>query len=247
MIKFFRHIRKDLMETGKTGRYLKYAIGEIFLVVIGILIALQLNNWNQNNALKKEEGKLMKSLRQEFSQNLEKFDSVYTFHLNRKKSIEIVTSTEIKNLSLDSLRSLLKGVGANYTFDPFQGIYNSIINSGKIELISNDSLKQRISRFQDLLTDYQEEETNTMQFVQDNLYPFIIDNLKIISNIHESTEEEKIAFKEDFIKLTESDKYQNILIYITAYMSDTFIEGPILREEMVAIIGLLGSEIEKQH
>lgn len=48
MIKFFRHIRKNLMETGKTGKYLKYAIGEIILVVIGILIALQLNNANEN-------------------------------------------------------------------------------------------------------------------------------------------------------------------------------------------------------
>lgn len=47
MIKFFRKIRYDLVEKNKTGKYLKYAIGEIFLVVIGILIALQINNWNQ--------------------------------------------------------------------------------------------------------------------------------------------------------------------------------------------------------
>ena len=46
MIKFFRHIRKEQMEKGKTGKYLKYAIGEIVLVVFGILIALQINNWN---------------------------------------------------------------------------------------------------------------------------------------------------------------------------------------------------------
>ena len=51
MIKFFRHIRKDLMEKNKTGKYFKYAIGEIILVVIGILIALQINNWNENQKL----------------------------------------------------------------------------------------------------------------------------------------------------------------------------------------------------
>ena len=48
MIKFFRKIRYDLMEKNKTGKYLKYAIGEIILVVIGILIALQINNWNED-------------------------------------------------------------------------------------------------------------------------------------------------------------------------------------------------------
>ena len=47
MIKFFRKIRYDLMEKNKTGKYLKYAVGEIILVVIGILIALQINNWNE--------------------------------------------------------------------------------------------------------------------------------------------------------------------------------------------------------
>jgi hypothetical protein len=53
MIKFFRKIRYDLMEKNKTGKYLKYAIGEIVLVVIGILIALSINNWNQENENKK--------------------------------------------------------------------------------------------------------------------------------------------------------------------------------------------------
>jgi len=46
MIKYFRKIRQNLLSEGKTGKYLKYAIGEIVLVVIGILIALQINNWN---------------------------------------------------------------------------------------------------------------------------------------------------------------------------------------------------------
>src|SRR5210317_1752205 len=47
MIKFFRKIRQNLLSEGKTGKYLKYAIGEIVLVVFGILIALQINNWNE--------------------------------------------------------------------------------------------------------------------------------------------------------------------------------------------------------
>lgn len=48
MFKFFRHIRQQLVSEGKTAKYFKYTIGEIALVVIGILIALQINNWNED-------------------------------------------------------------------------------------------------------------------------------------------------------------------------------------------------------
>jgi hypothetical protein len=51
MIKFFRRIRRNLLSEGNTGKYFKYAIGEIILVVIGIIIALQINTWNENRKL----------------------------------------------------------------------------------------------------------------------------------------------------------------------------------------------------
>jgi len=69
MIKFFRKIRYNLMETGKTGKYFKYAIGEIVLVVIGILIALSINNWNQNRIDKKREITLLEQLLDNFLAN----------------------------------------------------------------------------------------------------------------------------------------------------------------------------------
>ena len=62
MIKFFRKIRQNLLLEGKTSRYIKYAIGEIVLVVIGILIALQINNWNENRKDTIEEQAILESL-----------------------------------------------------------------------------------------------------------------------------------------------------------------------------------------
>ena len=70
MIKIFYKIRKQMLDQNKTGRYLKYAIGEIILVMIGILLALQVNNWNQARQLQKEELKILKGLHQEFSETL---------------------------------------------------------------------------------------------------------------------------------------------------------------------------------
>ena len=62
MIKFFRNIRRSLLNENKMGKYFKYAIGEIILVVIGILIALQVNNWNQSNQQKVIEQTYLKNL-----------------------------------------------------------------------------------------------------------------------------------------------------------------------------------------
>lgn len=248
MIKFFRRIRQNLLSEGKTGKYLKYAIGEIVLVVIGIFIALQLNNWNANRLLKNEEIRMLESLHQEFSQNLLVFDDIYNKHLERKKSIEILMSSEIQDLSLDSLKVLTGNSHNSHTFDPYQGIYRSVINSGKIELISNYSLKQRISKFQDLLIDYKEEETNTILFVSSNLYPFIIENRKLnfntVFNFEQASDEMDVELKNDIIKMVETDKYENLLIYVYGYMRDIFTEGPIFREEIVSIIKEIETEIE---
>ena len=62
MLKFFRKIRQNLLSEGKTGKYIKYAIGEIILVVIGILIAVQINDWNNNRIEKKSDYQLIEAL-----------------------------------------------------------------------------------------------------------------------------------------------------------------------------------------
>jgi sensor domain CHASE-containing protein len=70
MAKFFRKIRYDLIEKNKTGKYFKYAIGEIALVVIGILIALYINNWNENRIEKKEVTNYIKQIKTELKSDI---------------------------------------------------------------------------------------------------------------------------------------------------------------------------------
>ncbi len=78
MIKFFRKIRQNLLSEGKTGKYLKYAVGEIVLVVIGILIALQVNNWNEIKKSKSESNRLLIDLKSELEEDIENFKSLQT-------------------------------------------------------------------------------------------------------------------------------------------------------------------------
>jgi hypothetical protein len=67
MIKFFRKIRQNLLMENKTGKYLKYAIGEIILVMIGILLALQVNNWNEGRKNDQKESHLIKNIIEDLS------------------------------------------------------------------------------------------------------------------------------------------------------------------------------------
>ena len=71
MIKFFRSIRKALLAENKFSKYLIYAIGEIVLVVIGILIALQINNWNENRKIEREIESVISLLDDELNRNIE--------------------------------------------------------------------------------------------------------------------------------------------------------------------------------
>ena len=75
MIKFFRKIRFGMISKNKISNYIIYAFGEIFLVVIGILIALQINNWNEERKDRIQEQKILALLREEFISNLNQIES----------------------------------------------------------------------------------------------------------------------------------------------------------------------------
>ncbi|MEO1437908.1 MAG: DUF6090 family protein, partial [Bacteroidota bacterium] len=75
MVKLFRRNRQQVLANGQLKRYLLYAIGEILLVMIGILLALQVNNWNQERVNNKKELKALQDLSKEFKLNQERIQA----------------------------------------------------------------------------------------------------------------------------------------------------------------------------
>jgi hypothetical protein len=143
MIKFFRKIRQNLLLENKTGKYFKYAIGEIILVVIGILIALQINNWNQERIQKLEEQTIIKNIHTEYLQNKTrvkiKIKEAELCESALRQLMKIIGKDEdyIKKKNVDSLLF--------YAFDPpiFRPSENTIsglIQSGRLELLQNQEL-----------------------------------------------------------------------------------------------------------
>ncbi len=145
MIKFFRKIRQQLLSEGKTGKYLKYAIGEIFLVVIGILIALQINNWNEN---RKQQIKLQQ-IYHEILADLKRERDYANFIINKFEGqrkaytdyLESFSSTKITRKSM--YRKLLELNMEGYPINSNSSIVESLQNSGEIVLLPQ-SIRNRL-------------------------------------------------------------------------------------------------------
>lgn len=175
MIKFFRKIRYDLMETGKTGKYLKYAIGEIVLVVIGILIALQINNWNEQRKLELKEKSLLAAIHKEFLKNKIQLDLTISQHnlaLNSCKKIIDLFPLDIESINLDSISLYLYNLKNAPSFNPSQGSINSIINTSSFDIISNNTLRELLISWPDLVADYRENEIGSRKLLNRLIEPY---------------------------------------------------------------------------
>lgn len=147
MIKFFRQIRLDLIEKNKTGKYLKYAIGEIILVVIGILIALQINNWNESRKQAKTEKEFITSLKSDLKQDRAFIERVIKLNEPRIEAYEILNGNlqNLYNNDRESLDSIFKiYFRSQRTFYPISGSYESAESGNQISIFQNKKLVQKV-------------------------------------------------------------------------------------------------------
>mgnify|MGYP003624187807 CR=1 FL=1 len=158
MIKFFRHIRKSLLMENKkskpalpAGRYLKYAIGEIILVVIGILIALGINNWNEKRKDTSFELKMLKEIQINLKKDLRRDTLILEERIKVKKEaiinvLEIINSNKKVEDSIVKKEFYIAGIGIVFTYD--DGAYQALKAIG-LDKISNDFLRNKLVRFFD--------------------------------------------------------------------------------------------------
>ena len=193
MIKFFRQIRFKLMDTEKTGlpeqrvragKYLKYAIGEIILVMIGILLALQVNNWNNNRIERKKEANYIKNINKEFQLNRKQLDTVVFYHYkvyNNATKILNLVPIDLQTVNKDSLSFYISETFNHYTFNPQQSSINSLTNTSSFEIISNLELRELLQKWDELVKDYQEEEMLFKEYSFDNYVPFFNNHISFLA------------------------------------------------------------------
>ncbi|WP_179345533.1 DUF6090 family protein [Winogradskyella ursingii] len=251
-----------MIKENRFSKYLLYAIGEIILVVIGILIALQINNWNETRKDRVKEQALLRQLNKEFESNLLQLD----LKISNRKSILKAGNRIIQYFDnpdaiiRDSLIANISVLTIAPTFNP---VNSDLLNSGKIELIQNEKLKQLLTEWQTYVVQLAEieneyvgnyrnillpliiemgigREVDNAFWENENNFIFLLDKNKI-KDKPENTNSNKNIDLEEIINNKELEGVVSNAIYIN-YLSN--IESQSVRERINQILNLITEEIE---
>lgn len=266
MIKFFRSIRQRLLIENKLSKYLLYAIGEIILVVIGILIALNINNKNQERKERQAETIILNQLQNDFTSNLKQLDQKIRFRNEFMSSSKMlfyyIDHPEIRNK--DSIDHHIAKTLPYATFDP---IINDLAGSGELTLIKNSVLKHALSSWTSEIKDVIEDEIIWKNYRQNLYFPFLIEHyqlrtirnsaykadilgsysIDVEKNITTYTNNEigNSAHQEDFNKLLNHPNFEDHLTRCYAINSWANSQSSILRNRIVEINDMLNKELNK--
>ena len=213
------------METGKTTKYFKYAIGEIVLVVIGILIALSINNWNENRKESIQEVKILKQLKTDLTTNLEELKGYNESGVFRKDAIDsIFIYFKEQRPSDDKLRLNFAAILGGNIFNIANTTYKNIESSSK-QIMSNDSLRGAVTKmyeedFKNILI--RESFTNRIKYEQLQIY--MNKHFKSHQIMSDGINYGIFSLVEpiDIVKLRANTEYENMLRSLHYYFSINF-------------------------
>jgi hypothetical protein len=228
-----------------------YAIGEIVLVVIGILIALQINTWNENRKTRHSEQVILNNLKREMLANKAKLAFVMESHKigydNGKKMLRLFT-TDISNVPVTRLDSLLYTVEEALTFDASDGFLKSLIASGKLDDIQNINLKMLLTSFEGLVIDATQEVPSFHKMVHDRLWPVIDGKLNSSNRLraHEEFKDFPVgAYTSDYTWFFESREMEDVISNISSWKSVIISDEEALMDCIDSILALIDKELKQ--
>jgi len=237
------------MEKNKTGKYFKYAIGEIILVVIGILIALSINNWNENRKADELAKENYLNILTSLEQDLIKVKEISSFNKKSLLALRKIIPTKINEnlleLSEEDLNNYLLEIGYSVrSFIPQSGVYNILTSNNGFDLIKSDKIKSLLIN----LYDYQYKAYEDVDAQVDTKYHnqlgsvlrqkivLIIEYKPNLFITHRATPN---LFKKHYTKLAEASRD---IFPMIAFNTNSLIK---IEESIIELISLIKNEIKK--
>ena len=220
--------------------------------MIGILLALQVNNWNEERKILQSELILLKNLKEEFVANQNQFQAILDFKKERLDNwVSFLAIITDQSLSKEK-RAINRPTNGAIEFNISNNALHSVLNSGKLEILSNDSLQYLLTSWGNDLRNYKEIEDRHRNFVENDLrrYEFahrLFPNLKPIGYDYENPFLEfysKQEIKDLLIDSHSKLNYQNLFMTNLMWLKLSVQRGEVLRERFEKIIAQLNQAIE---
>ncbi|WP_411030531.1 DUF6090 family protein [Spongiimicrobium sp. 3-5] len=254
MIKFFRKIRQKALTENRFSKYLIYAIGEIILVVLGILIALAINNNNQNRVTREKEQTYLSGLKNDFQTSKLKLSELIKVNKsNFHGAQQLIAYASNKNeLPTETLFSelLLNTFSSDISFNPNNSLLNEMISSGSLKDISNAELRKQLTNWLSTIEDISKQE-NELGIQREKVLGFFRTNetsLRTVFNLTRVNQElglPKIENNISNLKLLKSTAFENnvLMFILTNYATENAHYNPLM-EDLNAILELINNELE---
>jgi hypothetical protein len=252
MLRIFRQIRQRLLTDNKFSKYLLYAVGEILLVMIGILLALQVNNWNEDRKTQQAEHELLLNLKKELITNRSLLVEALSYTnksmsgVRRVVEIYQLGTQGYESSELDSLLGICQWA---WTYDPLMGVPISIRASGQINTIRNSELRLFIASFEEMVRDVQEEGNLLREVIVEQFMPMVGKYVSSNNRSHFIGEGyaivEKSVFESDYEGLFADRELENLITYIHVWRKDQLREEQAFLKRLDEMLMILDSELER--
>ncbi len=150
MLLIVKDMKQKLIENKKLSNYLLYAVGEIFLIVMGILIALQIDNWNNEKVDRENERKTYQNVKSQIKEDMKALKEVMDYNTMYLGQYEKASNYILTNnrKAMDTLAYYAMNLSQFSDFHRSANIYETLVNSGDIKLMKNDSIAGKLQKLE---------------------------------------------------------------------------------------------------
>lgn len=244
MIKLFRNIRKNILQEGKTTKYFKYAIGEIILVVAGILIALSINNWNEARKERVVEVQMLKNIKSSLQSDIDNQinPSLEQALLDLKNIEHIKQFLKHNEIYNDSMNLKFNTLMYSKNFDYEVTSYKALENEG-LQLVQNPELKSRILKLYNMT--YPELQFRISNFMN-NVLSFFRPNMRELFWFLDNNREN--GYKPiNYEDLRNNTDFKNNLVACTENCEGIYKSNITIKKEVETLIEMIDKELDEEN
>lgn len=231
----------------------RYALGELAIVVMGILIALWLNGWWGERIERREEHRALLRLQDAFRADRTQLLSVIEHHERQRSSTQALLRTMEPGappITPTEVTAHFNWALVSWTFNPSDGVLQDLLNSGRLHLITNDQLRSKLAAWPGQVADLAEDEAANRMILDEQLLPFLMRTvpLKLLPHYATATGEEPVSrFRWAPDQLLTSLEFENHLVNrLTVVTLDVLAEAKPLLAELDEILRLIQRELARK-